>query len=373
MPSLYLHIPYCERACSYCDFYFTTNDRSMPDFVYALGKEIETVAPFWSKDVATVYFGGGTPARLPIAQLEYILTCIHQHFSVEKGAEITLEANPNDLNPPYLRELHRLGINRLSIGIQSFIERELLWMNRSHDADQARRCVPLAQDAGFNNISIDLIYDTPFLTDAEWETTLHQAFQLNIQHISAYGLTVEPKTKLAFDVQKGTIPLPDEEQFGRQFVLLHHILESTDMEGYEISNFAYPNYRSVHNSNYWKGLPYLGLGPSAHGYDGTFRYVNESNVHQYIERFSQSAPLLPKGERLTDVEIFNERLMTRLRTMEGYDLAKYPFPPEEAKDKENIIRQFVEAGYMVLKDHHLCLTLQGKIIANHLIEKMMTD
>jgi len=343
----------------------------MPDFVTALGKEIETVAPQWSKEVSTVYFGGGTPARLPIAQLEYILERIHKHFSVEAGAEITLEANPNDLNPDYLRELHRLGINRLSIGIQSFLERELQWMNRSHDADQARRCVPLAQEAGLENISIDLIYDTPFLTDAEWEATLHQALQLNVQHISAYGLTVEPQTKLAFDVQKGRIPLPDEEQFGRQFVLLHHILEGAGMEGYEISNFAYPNYRSVHNSNYWKGLPYLGLGPSAHGYDGTFRYVNESNVHQYIERFSAPNSALRQGELLTDVEMFNERLMTRLRMMEGYDLAKFPFPAEEATDKEKIIRQFVEAGYMVLKDHHLCLTLQGKIVANHLIEKMM--
>ena len=369
--SVYLHIPYCERACSYCDFYFSTNLTSRSAFTEALLKEIALTAPIWGQNrtVKTVYFGGGTPTLLPPDDLRRITESLHRHFSFADNIEFTVEANPNDLNPPLLKALKGLGVNRLSIGIQSFLERELRWMNRSHDAGQALRCVPTAQDAGFENITIDLIYDTPTLTDDEWEQTLRQATALKVPHISAYALTVEPKTKLAHDLKKGLMPEPQEDRFVSQFEMLHHILEAQGFEGYEISNFAQRGYRSVHNSNYWKRVAYLGLGPSAHGFDGEYRYANESNLHSYIDRINATLIYDVAKEKLSPEDELNERLMTRLRMIEGFDLRI--FPEGILVQKQGIIREMERNAWLTVEDDRLKLTLKGKAIANYVIERLM--
>ena len=319
MAGIYLHIPFCKQACHYCDFHFSTSTQNQDNVVDAIIAEIELRQGYLKdKSIETIYFGGGTPSLLTQEQVKKLLDKIRIVYTVDQNAEITLEANPDDLNHIKLEQLKEAGINRLSIGIQSFIERDLSFMNRSHTKDQATKCVANAQALGFNNITIDLIYGVPNQTNEEWRNNLRQAISLNVQHISSYCLTVEPKTTLAHMVKKKQVLQVTDEVAEKQFKMLIETLAEDGFEQYEISNFAKDDFISLHNSNYWKGVEYIGLGPSAHSYNGTSRQWNVANNNRYMKSL-ETAQLDFEQEILTEEQKYNEYILTALRTKWGID------------------------------------------------------
>lgn len=320
MAGIYIHIPFCRQACHYCDFHFSTTLKLKADLVAAINKEAILRKDYLKgESISTVYFGGGTPSLLTKEELASILNTVKSLHTIEEVAEITLEANPDDLTLEKLIELKALGINRLSIGIQSFIEQDLRFMNRAHNAEQAANCVNLAQQAGFNNISIDLIYGTQTLDDLDWMENVEKAIALGVQHISAYALTIEPRTALSKMVSMGKVAPTNEEKAAVHFHKLVAMLTKAGFEHYEISNFAKPGYRSRHNSSYWQGVHYLGLGPAAHSFNGKQRQFAVHNNAVYIKQIAQG--ILPlEEETLSTADRYNEYIMTSLRTIEGADL-----------------------------------------------------
>jgi oxygen-independent coproporphyrinogen III oxidase len=322
LAGIYLHIPFCKQACTYCNFHFTTSLRYKTDLVKSLLKEIELQKHFLQADaVNTIYFGGGTPSLLLSQEILQLLKKLRQEFSVEDNAEITLEANPDDITKGKLKEWKNAGINRLSIGIQSFYEEDLIWMNRAHNKNQSYECIENSLAAGFQNMSIDLIYGSPMLTDEQWERNVQTAIHYNIPHLSCYALTVEEKTALHKQIFLNKTPDVDSDQQARQFLLLMQWLRDYGYEHYEVSNFAKPGFRSRHNSSYWKGKKYLGLGPAAHSYDGLTRRWNVANNTKYIEAISKGS-IEHETEVLTETQKLNEYIMISLRTMEGIDMEK---------------------------------------------------
>jgi len=319
MSGLYIHIPFCRKACVYCDFHFSTNLQSKKNLVDAICKEIELRKEYLiDKKLNSIYFGGGTPSTLAISELEKILATVYANFEVESNAEITFELNPEDADLNYLKEIKTLGINRLSIGLQSFDEEELKWMNRAHTVQQSFDCIKAAQQAGFDNISIDLIYGSKFQTPESWRNTLQTAFSLNTQHISSYNLTVENKTQLGHLIKAKKEKEIDAETSVQLFNVL---MEETEKHGfihYEISNFCKPGYIAEHNSSYWKGAYYLGVGPSAHSYNGVSRRFNVKSNAQYIQLL-ESEKTFFEEEILTPENKYNEYVLTRLRTSWGCD------------------------------------------------------
>ena len=272
MAGIYIHIPFCRKACHYCNFHFSTLLKGKNDFTQALLKEIELQNNYLQNEaIQTIYFGGGTPSLLEKNELFEIMKQLIQHYNIHEKAEITLEANPDDIDKEKLQEWKEAGVNRLSIGIQSFFEEDLKWMNRAHNAEQARNCISLAQQTGFDNLSVDLIYGTPTLTDEKWRENIGIAVTMNIAHLSCYALTVEPGTALQKMITQRKKEDIDTEKQARHFLLLTDWLEQSGYEHYEISNFAKPGYRSRHNSSYWSGEKYLGFGPSAHSFSGQYR------------------------------------------------------------------------------------------------------
>jgi oxygen-independent coproporphyrinogen III oxidase len=366
MPHLYLHIPFCRQACHYCDFHFSTTQSGRNELLRAMLQEIDMRAYELPKQaLETIYFGGGTPSLLTAEELNAFFAAIEKKFEILTDAEITLEANPDDLTETYLRELKATQVNRLSIGIQSFREQDLKQMNRAHTATQAREAVRLAQQFGFNNITVDLIYGIPDLTDADWEKNLHEVFELGVQHLSAYCLTVEPRTPLAHFVKTGKAKPIDEEQAGRQFQLLCTYAAAHGFEQYEISNFATMGFSARHNSSYWKSKPYLGIGPSAHSFDGKARRWNVSNNAVYTQAVEQGEVYF-ESEELTLTERYNEYVMTRLRTSWGCDLNEIEnmfgvaYRMHVLKEAEPYIAQ--EA--LLQNDQVLVLSASGKLIAD---------
>ncbi|MEJ7739437.1 MAG: radical SAM family heme chaperone HemW [Chitinophagaceae bacterium] len=333
MSGIYIHIPFCRRACHYCNFHFSTSLALKMDLVAAILKEIEMAAPLTmqlktrveesaylkSKKIETVYFGGGTPSLLTEQELGDILHKINMHFEVDPRAEITLEANPDDVTVESLKVWKATGINRLSIGVQSFFDEDLRWMNRAHNALQAMHSIQSAQQAGFDNISIDLIYGGPTLTDSQWEENVRLAIQAGVPHLSCYALTVEPSTPLYKMIRRNKRSDVDADKQATQFLLLIDWLEAAGFEHYEISNFARPGKRSLHNSGYWQGHTYLGLGPSAHSFDGRSRQWNVSNNTVYIQSLKNNR-IPAETELLTVTQMMNEYIMTSLRTKEGLEL-----------------------------------------------------
>ncbi len=320
MSGIYIHIPFCKQACTYCDFHFSTNTASKSLLVGALAKEIVLRKNYITQEpIKSIYFGGGTPSLLSAAELSVILGTIHERFSVDAGAEITLEANPDDITSTGLRSWRELGINRLSIGLQSFNEEELKWMNRAHTADESVSSVKMAQDAGFSNISIDLIYGSRFQSLSSWEKTLVRAAELNTTHISSYNLTIEEKTALGAHNRKGKEPPVSDELSQQQFLMMSEFLQSAGFVHYEISNFGKPGFFAVHNSNYWLRKNYLGLGPSAHSYNGFSRQWNVRNNAIYIKALNEGTSFY-ENEELSPKDQFNEYVLTRLRTIWGCDL-----------------------------------------------------
>lgn len=373
MAGIYLHIPFCRQACHYCNFHFSTSLKLKNEFVEALLKEIHLQSTYLPLEpVNTIYFGGGTPSLLTIEELTSILQTLRQTFSVAADAEITLEANPDDIVEEKLKDWKQVGINRLSIGVQSFFEEDLRWMNRAHSAKQAIDNLQLARKY-FDNITIDLIYGTPTLPDDKWQHNVQQAIDLGITHLSCYALTVEPGTALAHMINKHkTLDVNTEDQ-ARQFLLLMNWMQTAGYEHYEISNFALPGMRSRHNSSYWQGASYLGLGPSAHSFNGQSRQWNIANNSLYIKSLKENKVPF-EIENLTDTQQLNEYIMTSLRTMEGLNLEYVVnrFGEKAASKLQQEAKQFIETGKMQLQNGHLVLTKEGKLFADGIAAELFT-
>lgn len=366
MAGIYIHIPFCRQACNYCNFHFSTSLTWKNDFVKALLKEIPLRSDYLGGEtVNTIYFGGGTPSLLPASDLSEILATIYRHFPVGDDPEITLEANPDDMERESIKSWKRIGINRLSIGIQSFFGEDLRWMNRAHDEHQAFNAILEAQTGGFDNISIDLIFGLPTLSDERWEQNIEKAVSLGIPHLSCYALTVEPKTPLQKKIREGKMANVIPEDQARQFLSGIELLESAGYEQYEISNFAQPGRRSRHNSAYWQSEKYLGLGPSAHSFDGEARQWNLANNKQYIDALLNGKPCFEK-ELLNPTDKLNEYIMTSLRTIEGLDLARVhqEFGTDAMKRIEEQVKIYIQSDQMRKEQDRLVLTRSGKLFAD---------
>jgi oxygen-independent coproporphyrinogen III oxidase len=375
MAGIYIHVPFCKQACNYCNFHFSTNLALQNDFTVALLKEIELRKTYLSKEtVETIYFGGGTPSLLSVSAIRDILDSIYRNFSVSLDPEISLECNPDDMDPVRLTAWKDAGINRLSIGIQSFYEADLIWMNRAHDARQAEMAVEQASSAGFNNFSLDLIYGLPELTNEKWYENLRKAISLNTAHISCYALTVEPKTALFNMIQtKKTADVQPEKQ-ADQFLIAIEELEAAGFEHYEISSFAKPGRRSRHNSAYWQSKKYLGLGPAAHSFDGKSRQWNIANNALYIKGLNEGQPKI-EFENLLPMDLLNEYIMTSLRTIEGLDLQKVSdqFGNEKSLSLENSAKKYIQSNKIERKKEKLILTNSGKLFADGIAASLFFD
>lgn len=374
MSGIYLHIPFCKKACNYCNFHFSTNQQKLEELVHALAEEIKLQQHYLSDTVETIYFGGGTPSLLKPAHINLLLNTIQQYFKINPAAEITLEANPDDINPLILKEWKNLGINRLSIGIQSFHEADLQWMGRAHNALQARDCIQLAQEAGITNLSIDLIYGGPSLPHENWELNVKSAIDLGVPHLSCYALTVEPKTALALKINRQELPEIDTQHQSEQFSMLQSITANAGYEQYEISNFALPGKRSKHNSSYWSGDHYLGLGPSAHSFNGISRQWNISNNSLYIQSIKKGD--IPfEIEVLTPVQQTNEYIMTALRTVEGISAVKLNSIAQQPIFTQMVAeaQKYIQSGLMECSQEYLRITPEGKFMADGIAAELFRD
>ena len=373
MAGIYIHIPFCKQACNYCNFHFSTSQRNVEELVNCLENEILIRASSHNKDIriiekdepiSTIYFGGGTPSLLPASAIERLITVIHKNYNVERDAEVTLEANPDDLDKQKLPDLKSAGINRLSIGVQSFDEQDLVWMNRAHNATQASQCIEWAQRAGFTNLSIDLIFGLPEMDDDRWLKNIRTAIETQVVHMACYALTVEPKTPLYKLIKLNKKEPVNNERQAAQFSLLMQEMSAAGYEHYEISNFAKPGYRSKHNSSYWQGKKYIGIGPSAHSYNGDQRMWNISNNAAYI-RSIQEGSIPFEEETLTIQQKLNEEILTSIRTSEGIDIKKITtlYTLESAQQvMQNL--QKVNSGHYTLIDGHIILTNEGKLFGD---------
>ncbi len=366
MSGIYIHIPFCRKACLYCDFHFSTNLDNKKKLVDAICSEIKIRKQYLEdKEVKSIYFGGGTPSLLSIEELEQILSVVHSNFIVNPIAEVTFELNPEDAEINYLREIRKLGINRLSVGLQSFNEDELKWMNRVHTAQQNFDSIKTAQEAGFDNISIDLIYGSKFQTPETWRKTLHMAFDLNTQHISSYNLTVESRTQLQHLIKEKKEKDVDSEMSSQLFDVLIEETEKNGFNQYEISNFCKPGFMAEHNSNYWKGLSYLGVGPSAHSYNGVSRRFNVRSNTQYIQAIESDNPFYEE-EILTANDKYNEYILTRLRTEWGCDTQeiKNNFGEKYMAYFLSQLEPYKQKNFISAKHNTITLTKQGKHFAD---------
>ncbi|MEY3367304.1 MAG: radical family heme chaperone HemW [Bacteroidota bacterium] len=364
MAGIYLHIPFCKQACHYCNFHFSTSLKYKTGMIGAMLREIELQVPYLEGEaIETIYLGGGTPSLLDQAELNLLFDKIHRHFTMAEGpVEITLEANPDDLHVEKIKQLRQTPVNRLSIGIQSFEDEELMRMNRAHCSAEALAAIQLARDAGFENLTVDLIYGSPTTSDDQWAANLQQVFDLEIPHLSCYCLTVEEKTALWHFVKSGKAAPVDEEHAARQFDYLVNTTGLHGYEQYEISNFARQGWYSRHNSNYWKGAKYLGIGPSAHSFNGRSRQWNVANNAQYIKAL-QSGQLPFELEVLTAEQRYNEYVMTSLRTSWGCDLKQIRELGFEAYFLK-IIHPFIQQQFVHQQGDFFYLTKKGKFLAD---------
>ena len=321
MSGIYIHIPFCKQACHYCDFHFSTSLKKKDEMVLAIANELKLRKSEFEKEIVeTIYFGGGTPSVLQVADLRFLIDNVYENYSVIENPEITLEANPDDLTEERIIELSQTKINRLSIGIQSFFEDDLKLMNRAHNAEEAKKCLAIATQY-FDNISLDLIYGIPEMSNEKWKKNIEIALSFGIPHISSYALTVEPRTALHKLIQTGKIEKPNDDSAQEHFSILVEQLQANDFIHYELSNFGKENYFSKNNSSYWLGKKYIGIGPSAHSYNGTSRSWNVSNNSLYIKTLQENQ-LPNEVEILTITDRYNEYIMTGLRTIWGVSLDK---------------------------------------------------
>ncbi|MEO4004269.1 radical SAM family heme chaperone HemW [Flavobacterium sp. CAU 1735] len=365
MAGIYIHIPFCKQACHYCDFHFSTSLKKKDEMIAALVRELQLrQKELGNEPVETIYFGGGTPSILPITDIRLVIDTIYKLFTVADNPEITVEANPDDLSEERIIALSQNGINRLSIGIQSFFEQDLKLMNRAHNATEALKCLQIATQY-FDNISIDLIYGTPGMDNQRWLENIQQALDLGIPHISSYALTVEPKTALQQFIKKGIVPQPDDAVAHEQFLLLVDQLEASGFVHYELSNFGKENYFSRNNSAYWLGKKYLGIGPSAHSYDGIHRSWNIANNTVYIKTIAEDKLPL-EIEELTPTDRYNEYVMTGLRTIWGVsiDRIEAEFGPVYKDYLLQEAQQYQDSGKLELKNNILRTTREGKFFSD---------
>lgn len=373
MAGIYIHIPFCRQKCYYCDFYKTVNISLTGRFIDVLSKEINLRKNFSEGEtIETIYFGGGTPSVLTEQELTQILQILHHEFEIVPDAEITFEANPDDLKTDYLERLFHSGINRLSIGIQSFQYTHLKRMNRRHTAQQAVQSVENAVKAGFRNISIDLIYGLPELTTKEWQNSLDQVFQLPVDHLSAYHLTYHEGTPFYTWLKKGTLKETGETESTRQFNILVDRAEAAGFEQYEISNFSKNEMYSKHNTAYWTGKKYLGLGPSAHSFNGVSRQWNFSHLESYLKAYEQGKPFFGE-EILTEKEKFNEYILTRLRTKWGVSVVfmEEEFGREKVSHFLKNIGKYENAGWISRKNEIFLLSRKGLFVSDDILAQLM--
>lgn len=369
MSGIYIHIPFCRQACNYCNFHFTTSFFKKDAVLDAVKKEICLSRPVDGDVLQTIYFGGGTPSMLPVADIASVLKTIAEVYKVETDTEITLEANPDDITREKLIGWKERGINRLSIGVQSFFEEDLQWMNRAHNAAQAKQGLELALKY-FSNITIDLIYGTPGLTNEKWKQNVEMAVSYGVPHLSCYALTVEPQTPLDKLIRQHKKADVDPGKQSEQFLLLMDWLHVAGYEHYEISNFAKPGFRSRHNTSYWQGKSYIGIGPSAHSFNGAERKWNIANNQKYIDAINKG--VLPfEKEVLTPVQKLNEYIMIALRTKEGIDMDKV------GDEERNILiksaQKYLRQNLILLDHNVLRLTNKGKLYADGIAADLFFD
>jgi len=373
MSAIYIHIPYCKTKCPYCDFFSVTNRQDESYFNKALLNEISLQKDYLqNRKIQTIYFGGGTPSLLNNGDLNKIIHQLYKIFNISENAEITIECNPDDVSLNFFKELRKAGFNRLSLGIQSFYDEDLKFLGRRHNAEQNDLAIHWALEAGFENISIDLIYGLPGSRPEIWKGTLDKAFQYPFKHLSAYHLTIEPGTEFGEMLNRGELSELPEENSLEQFRMLIDVAEDRGFEHYELSGFALPGYYSRHNTGYWMQRPYLGLGPSAHSYNCQTRQWNISNIKLYYESVLKGK--IPfKQEILTTKDHFNEYLITRLRTQWGADLAQ--IRNKFGSDYKDYIlratRPFLDNSYMKRNGDILTLTREGKFISDAIFREMV--
>lgn len=375
MAGIYIHIPFCRKKCFYCDFYKTTAVVKKPLFLQTLHHEIQHQKDYLGGEtVSTIYFGGGTPSVLIISELTDILTALGNHFLILPDAEITLEANPDDLTPDYLKELRQVGFNRLSLGIQSFSDKDLKAMNRRHSAVQAVQSIYEAVEAGFSDISIDLIYGLPGLTLQQWEKNLKRAVSLPVNHISAYHLTYHEGTKFYDWLKAGQLRELHEDESLEQFEMLMDITNLAGFEQYEISNFSRNKAYSKHNSSYWNGSKYLGLGPSAHSYNGLSRQWNVASLEKYLKTIASGEPPFER-EELSTTDKLNDYLITRLRTCWGISL-NYVYNNFSEVYVNNLLKSaqsFILSGHLHHTGDNISLTRKGIMISDEIMLALVLE
>lgn len=369
MPGIYLHIPFCKQACHYCNFHFSTSLGQKEVLLNALLRELELRRDYLGDvTIQTLYLGGGTPSLLEATDLDRLFEQIYRLYRVAPDAEVTLEANPDDLTDAKIAALRQTPVNRLSIGIQSFSDADLQFMNRAHNSGEAQRCIEMALKAGFHDLSLDLIYGTPGMSDAQWATNIETVLAFDVPHLSCYCLTVEPQTALDHFVKKGKARPVDDAQAARQLEYLMHRLQTAGYEHYEISNFAKPGRYSRHNTNYWTGEPYLGAGPSAHSFNGVSRQWNVANNARYIRALEPETPdweALFEKETLTPEQRYNEYVMTSLRTQWGCDLARIRLIGQGFEAYFiNEVAPFLEDGSVRRSGEVFLLTRKGKFVGD---------
>lgn len=372
LSGIYIHIPFCKQACHYCDFHFTTNLTYRQQMVDMLCKELVLRKDYLpaGKAVETIYFGGGTPSLLSYQQIEQVLDTVYQNFNCQP-IETTLEANPDDLDVEKLKALKKLGFDRLSIGIQSFNSDVLNFYNRAHTAEESYKAVDCAKLAGFKKLSIDLIYGFPYTDHSLWIKDLQLALEIDPGHISSYGLTIEPNTALGKWAQKGKFKEASEDFVAEQFEMLQNETAKAGYIQYEISNFGKEGLFALHNTNYWKDKPYLGIGPSAHSYDGKNRGSTISNNHKYMKLLEEDQ--MPfQVDNLTTADRCNEYILTSLRTIWGCDIVylKQEFNIELVESKKNILTQLVENNLVEIANQKLTLTRKGKLLADSIASSL---
>ena len=365
MSGIYIHIPFCKQACHYCDFHFSTSLKKKDEMIVALAKEI-TLRKNEAENEAieTIYFGGGTPSILSIEDIKFLIDEVYKNYKVVENPEITVEANPDDLTEERIIELSKNRVNRLSIGIQSFFEDDLQMMNRAHNSGEASNCLQIATKY-FDNISLDLIYGIPGMSNDKWKQNIEKALSFNIPHISSYALTVEPKTALDTFIKKGIIKEPNDEVAQEHFHILVETLQENGFIHYELSNFGKENYFSKNNSSYWLGKKYIGIGPSAHSFNGTSRSWNIANNTLYIKSIQENTLPLT-SEKLTKEDSYNEYIMTGLRTIWGVSLTriKSEFGQEFLNYLNTQSQRFINDGLLEVDNQILKTTKKGKFLCD---------
>ena len=372
MAGIYLHIPFCSKRCHYCDFFSVAGTARKAELVEAMEKEIRDRSSYLDEPIETIYFGGGTPSILACREIAMLLEAIYDEYTMAAFPEITFEANPDDITSVFLSELKQLGINRLSLGLQSLYDEHLQLMNRRHDSAQSFMAMELALETGFENFSVDLMYGFPNLSLKMWEQELKEIFLYPVPHISAYHLTIEPKTVFDKWLQKEKIQMPNEEESFAQFKLLRSMCHNNGLDHYEISNFAKPGFYSQHNMHYWSDVKYLGIGPSAHSYDLSSREWNIPDIARYIAGINKGERVYER-ESLDKRDHFNEYFIRSLRTKWGIslDFIQQAFGNEKVGYVKHVAKKYLDNGMLVYQDKCMQLTEKGMFISDALLEDFL--